>query len=93
MRLRLPLLLLTFAAGATLGGCDYLNISSTSDETEAPPPVVEAPAAEDVAEEAAAPVEAEPAQQTAPPPTDTGDMGAARPSAESVEPDSETVFY
>jgi hypothetical protein len=93
MRLRFPLVLLTFAAGVTLGACEFQS-SPSSDEAEAPlPPPVEAPAAEDVAEDAATDDEPEPAQQTAPPPTDTGDMGAARPSEESVQPDSETVFY
>jgi hypothetical protein len=90
MRLRLPLLLVTFSAGFALGACE-IQTSDTSEEA-APPPLVEAPAAEDVAEEAAA-EEPETAQQTAPPPTDTGDMGDARPSEESVQPDSETVFY
>lgn len=91
MRLRFPLVLLTFAAGVTLGACEF---QSSAPQNEAPPPPpVEAPAAEDVAEEASTPAEPEPAQQTAPPPTDTGDMGAARPSEESVQPDSETVFY
>ena len=91
MRLRLPLVVLAFAAGVTLGACD---IQTSQPEQEAPPPApVEAPAVEDVAEEASAPAEAEPAQQAAPPPSDTGDMGDARPSEESVQPDSETVFY
>lgn len=90
MRIRLPLLLLTFGAGFALGACE-IQTSDTSEE--AAPPPVEAPAAEDVADEAAAEVPEEPAQQTAPPPSDTGDMGDARPSEESVQPDSETVFY
>jgi len=90
MRLRLPLILLTFAAGVTLGACEFQTTEPARDDT---PPPVEAPAVEDVAEEAAAPVEPEPAQQTAPPPSDTGDMGEARASEESVQPDSETVFY
>lgn len=34
----------------------------------------------------------DPAQQTAPPPSETGDMGDARSSEESVEPDSPTMF-
>ncbi|MBN8552633.1 MAG: hypothetical protein J0L52_07030 [Caulobacterales bacterium] len=93
MRLRLPLILLAFAAGVTLGACEFQTSSPSQEAESPPPPLVEAPAAEDVAEEATTPVEPEPAQQTAPPPTDTGDMGAARPSAESVQPDSETVFY
>lgn len=32
------------------------------------------------------------AQQTAPPPSETGDMGDAQSSEESVEPDSPTMF-
>ena len=91
MRLRLPLVLLTFTAGVTLGACEFQT--SEPEREASPPPPVEATAVEDVAEEASTPVEPEPAQQTAPPPTDTGDMGAARPSEESVQPDSETVFY
>lgn len=35
---------------------------------------------------------ADPAQQTAPPPSETGDMGDAPSSEESVEPDSPTMF-
>lgn len=35
---------------------------------------------------------ADPAQQTAPPPSETGDMGDAQSSEESVEPDSPTMF-
>jgi hypothetical protein len=35
---------------------------------------------------------ADPAQQSAPPPSETGDMGDARSSEESVEPDSPTMF-
>ena len=91
MRLRLPLLLVTFGAGFALGACE-MQTTDASEEAPPPPPV-EAPAAEDVAEEAAAEEPAEPAQQTAPPPSDTGDMGEPRPSEESVQPDSETVFY
>lgn len=34
----------------------------------------------------------DPAQQTAPPPSETGDMGDAQSSEESVEPDSPTMF-
>ena len=90
MRIRLPLLLLTFGAGVALGACE---IQTTEPADEAAPPPAEAPAAEDVADEAAAEAPEEPAQQTAPPPSDTGDMGDARPSEESVQPDSETVFY
>lgn len=92
MRLRLPLILLTFGAGLALGACEFQTSSS---EPPPPPPVVEAPAAPDVAEDAsaAAPEEPEPAQQSAPPPRDNGDMGEARPSEESVQPDSETIFY
>lgn len=92
MRIRLPLILLVFAAGAALGACEFQSSDPAQEAPPAPPPM-EAPAAEDVAEEAAAPVEPEPVQQTAPPPRDTGDMGEARSSQESVQPDSETVFY
>ena len=35
---------------------------------------------------------ADPAQQTAPPPSETGDMGDAQSGEESVEPDSPTMF-
>lgn len=35
---------------------------------------------------------ADPVQQTAPPPSETGDMGDAPSSEESVEPDSPTMF-
>lgn len=93
MRVRLPFILLAFGAGLALGACEFQTSSS---EPEAPPPPpVEAPAAPDVAEDASAvaPEISEPAQQTAPPPRDTGDMGDARPSEESVQPDSETIFY
>lgn len=92
MRLRLPVLIATFGLGLALGACDIV-MPQSEEEAPPPPPPVEAPAVEDVAEEAAAEVPAEPAQQTAPPPSDTGDMGEARSSEESVEPDSETVFY
>lgn len=91
MRIRLPLLLAAFGAGIALSACE-IQTNEAAEEAVAPPPM-EAPAAEDVAEEAAAEAPTEPAQQTAPPPSDTGDMGDARPSEESVEPDSETVFY
>lgn len=93
MRLRLPLLLLTFGAGLALGACEFQTNGSNQEAP--PPPPVEAPAVEDVAEDASAvaPEEPEPSQQTAPPPRDTGDMGEARPSEESVQPDSETIFY
>lgn len=90
MRIRLPLLLLTFGASLALGACE---IQTSETPEEAAPPPVEAPAADDVAEDASADLPEEPAQQTAPPPSDTGDMGEARPSEESVQPDSETVFY
>lgn len=91
MRIRLPLLLVTFGAGIALGACEIQTTDSVDEAP--PPPPVEAPAAEDVAAEAAAEAPTEPAQQPAPPPSDTGDMGEARPSEESVQPDSETVFY
>jgi len=92
MRLRLPLVLAAFGSGLALSACEI----QTDDSYEAPPPPepVEAPAAEDVADDASAEDTSEdPAQQTAPPPSDTGDMGDARPSEESVQPDSETIFY
>ena len=92
MTSRLLLLAAVGVSALALTGCDY-SVSSTSDEPPAPPvETVEAPAAEDVAVDAAE-TTPEPAQQTAPPPSDTGDMGDARDSATSVEPDSETVFY
>lgn len=92
MRIRFPLVLATFGAGLALGACDIQT--SDSYEELPPPPAVEAPAAEEVAGDASAePTESDLAQQPAPPPSDTGDMGEARSSEESVQPDSETVFY
>lgn len=61
-------------------------------------PSREALPAEDAASDASGDGDADadgapdPAQQTAPPPSETGDMGDARSSEESVEPDSPTMF-
>lgn len=63
-------------------------------------PVTEAPTAEGAATDAAdvgsAPndgAQAEPAQQSAPPSAQAGDMGDAQSREESVEPDSPTMFH
>lgn len=77
------------AAGLGLSACD---ISAPEREEEvAPPPPVEEPIVEEVEPETTP--ETTPSTTPPPPPSDTGDMGDARPSEESVEPDSETVFY
>ncbi|WP_296817870.1 hypothetical protein [Brevundimonas sp.] len=89
MRNPLVLIAAVAAAGLGLSACDMT--ATDREEDVAPPPPVEEPVVE-VEEEEEAP--AEPTDATPPPPArDTGDMGEARPSEESVQPDSETVFY
>lgn len=91
MTTRLFLLVAAGAAGLALSACE-MDYEPAEASAPPPPPPIEAPAVEDAAVEAAAEAP-EPAQQTAPPPTDSGDMGDARAGEESVQPDSETVFY
>lgn len=83
-------------AALALAACQPSGDDSDAALTSGPPP--EAMPAEDAASDAAetespAPDTGdEPAQQSAPPPSDTGDMGDARSREESVEPDSPTMF-
>ena len=83
------LLLIAAVTGLGLSACEMR--SEEAEEDFAPPP----PPAEEIIIEQ--PEETPPAtgETTAPPPpaSDTGDLGEARPSEESVQPDSETVFY
>ncbi|WP_282008447.1 hypothetical protein [Brevundimonas aveniformis] len=97
--MRLPLL--AIAGGAlvlSLAACQPTAEDSDTNLTSGPAP--EAPAAGDAASDAAeasaateTPTESEPAQQTAPTTAASGDMGDARSSEESVEPDSPTMFH
>ena len=89
--MRRPLLIAAglAAAGLGLSACD-MSAPEREDDL-APPPPIEEPVVEEVEPE---PTEEATTPTTPPPPaTDTGDMGEARPSEESVQPDSETVFY
>lgn len=96
--MRVAVMLALGAMTLAVSGCQRSNEASDAALTSGPP--VEAPAAADSASDATdqttAPAgsdEAEPAQQSAPPASESGDMGDARPSRDSVEPDSPTMFH
>lgn len=84
--------LIAFAAVASalsLAACDD---PSYDDEAQAPPPA-EAYAAEDAGVETAAP-DAAPSPTDVPPPADQGTLPPdTKSSEESVQPESETLFY
>ena len=90
---------LLLAGGLVLGlaACQPSEDESDVALTSGPPVEAEAAteAGTDAAQTEATPAtdEAEPAQQTAPAASDTGDMSEARASRESVEPDSPTMFH
>lgn len=89
MRLRLlRTLALPALTGLALAACQPGYEDDTDDLGEEP--VVEAPAAEDAAVDV---VEDEATEEPATAPVDTGDMGEPKSSEESVQPDSETLFY
>lgn len=83
------LIALAVLAGAlTVAACD-----DPSYEEDAGPPPIEAQAAEDVATEAAA-ADAAPAPTDVPPAADQGTLPPdTKSSEESVQPESETLFY
>lgn len=95
--MRLAPLLVVSLVGLGLAACQRHDERSDVSLTSGPAP--ETPVAVDAASEATEADaisprddEAEPAQQSAPPASDTGDMGEARSRQESVEPDSPTMF-
>ena len=83
-------------AGLAVAACQPPAEESDAGFTSGPSP--DALPAEEVASDASEVENADsdeptdPAQQSAPPPSETGDMGDARSSEESVEPDSPTMF-
>lgn len=96
--MRVVVMLALGAMTLAVAGCQRSDESSDAALTSGPP--VEAPAAADAASDAAdqttAPTaadEAELAQQSAPQASESGDMGDARASRDSVEPDSPTMFH
>lgn len=85
------LIAVTAAGALGLAGCEMQT--TETEEPPAPPPVEEAPPAEEAVVDASAEQTTEAQRPPPPPPSDTGDMGDARSSEQSVQEDSETVFY
>ncbi|MBN8552632.1 MAG: hypothetical protein J0L52_07025 [Caulobacterales bacterium] len=91
---------LVVGVGLTLGLAACQPSGDDSDVAFTSGPPIGAEAASEAGTDAAqtdaasaAQSEAEPTQQSVPAASDTGDMGDARPSDESVEPDSPTMFH
>lgn len=83
------LLLIAAVTGLGLSACEMR--SEEREEDFGPPPP---PAEEIIVEQPAeTPPETTESATPPPPPSDTGDLGDPRPTEESVQPDSETVFY
>lgn len=95
--MRFATLLLAGGLALGLAACQPSQDESDVALTSGPPVEAEAAteAGTDAAQTEATPAtdEAEPAQQTAPTTAANGDMGDARSSQESVEPDSPTMFH
>ncbi|WP_395943215.1 hypothetical protein [Brevundimonas sp.] len=90
MRRSIFVLAATALGALALAGCDDFQSSSRDDYADAPPVQEEAPAAEDSAEPVVAPEVTDPTP-TAPPPETL--PPEERSSEQSVQPESETLFY
>ncbi len=88
MRRSLFVLAATALCALTLAGCDDFQSRSQDDYADTPPVEIQAPAAEDSAEPVVAPEATDPTlTPDAPPPPEE------RTSEQSVQPESETLFY
>lgn len=89
MRRSIFVLAATTLGALIVAGCDDYQSGSRDEYADAPPMEEQAPAAEDSAEPVVAPEVTDPAPTSAPAPTPPEE----RTSEQSVQPESETLFY